>query len=308
MLFCPVVDIYQLLFRPAAGGHSRAAFRTAGSMRDGAERLSKGMPKRPSKEMVEWSTNGCWKECRKGMCKMRKKHVGKNAGGGFRRRGFRRGSLTVEAAWSVPLFFLCVVTLVCMMQMYEKTADRVVKLQQTAEQTGAAVSLAGSGTASVIDLNIPFLYKPRFYPAPLPGVLIGTRARVHAWTGREAGDGEGAGSDDASRSRLVYVTENQSVYHTHSGCSHLDLTVLQVSSDQLSYMRNENGGKYHPCEKCVGKQEAGSVVYVSPQGDCYHNSETCSGLTRNVRMIPETEIDGLPECSRCRAMDAAEEN
>ena len=47
-----------------------------------------------------------------------------------------RGSLTVEAALAVPLFFFCVIALVCLMEMYGLHVRKLTVLQQRAESAG----------------------------------------------------------------------------------------------------------------------------------------------------------------------------
>ena len=92
------------------------------------------------------------------------------------------------------------------------------------------------------------------------------------------------------------MTRNGSVYHTHGDCTYLQLTIYQTTLEEAQKQRNEQGGRYHACEKCGGRGEA---VYLSPQGEAYHSSRECSGLTRHVEMVKLTECGGLSQCSRC---------
>ena len=46
-------------------------------------------------------------------------------------------------------------------------------------------------------------------------------------------------------------------------------------------------------------EEEGACVYLSPQGEAYHSSRDCSGLTRHVEMVKKSEVAHKGECSRC---------
>ena len=49
------------------------------------------------------------------------------------------------------------------------------------------------------------------------------------------------------------------------------------------------------------KKKKEKVLYVTSDGDRYHNSLACPGLKRSVRSIPKSEAlgKGLRPCGRC---------
>lgn len=99
----------------------------------------------------------------------------------------------------------------------------------------------------------------------------------------------------------VYITETGKVYHRSSNCSHLELSIQSVNYEQITYLRNENGEKYHKCRQCADQTNKWGNVYITKQGDCYHNDLKCSGIKRTVYMIRLSEVGERRCCSRCAA-------
>lgn len=96
---------------------------------------------------------------------------------------------------------------------------------------------------------------------------------------------------------VVYVTDYGTVYHRSLNCRHLKLSIRQSSLTEVEGMRNENGGKYTPCERCWKGE--GHVIYVTSDGNRYHASLNCSGLVRGIRTVLISETGGMPPCSVC---------
>lgn len=202
----------------------------------------------------------------------------------------KKASLTVEAAMAVPLFFLAVICLISITDIYAKAAERIMDLRGAAE-TAALVP----GCEDNIVLSVPMVFTPYFMPEDVMSRTVVCRAFVKGWNGRSE-DENAAGA--ASNTEYVYITDNMSVYHTSAQCTHLDLSIHAVSGSTSVFITNAEGQHYHACEKCA-EGGRGAVVYVTEHGDCYHNSYECSGLTRNVKMVDASEVEGLHICSRC---------
>ena len=211
-------------------------------------------------------------------------------------KSFKRASLTVEAALTLPLFFLCILSMISIMNVYGKALDRSAALRDTAM---AAAALSSSGTDEVfIDLNVPCRFTPFYLPEGAAAVYIPCRAYVRTWNGRDAGSlAEGR----ADTTEYVYVTENRSVYHTSPDCTHIDLSIHAEAAAFIPYLTNDYGESYSPCEKCMSEGSSGSVVYITRCGNKYHCSAGCSGLTRSIELVSADEAGGLHECSRCAA-------
>lgn len=209
-----------------------------------------------------------------------------------------QASLTVEAAVILPLFLIAMLTLVCVIDICRIHIEQQTAIAEQAKKLSTYAYAAGEYMEeSYIDLY-------QVYPCRLPVSLIpgyqidlALRGRVHAWTGRS--EAECAADRESTAEEMVYVTENQDVYHTNSGCTYLELSIYAVGKNDLSGARNEDGGRYHPCEKCCGTSDV-NTYYITSNGQSYHASRSCSGLTRRVRMIRKTEAVHLPVCSRCQ--------
>lgn len=150
----------------------------------------------------------------------------------------------------------------------------------------------------IIDLAVSYVPDRSGTLIPLPKVTALLRARVRAWTGRAGSSGEENGdAGDQQEEKMVYVTTTGRVYHRDVNCTHIKLSVQTVSRSELAKKRNASGGKYHACEKCGSA--AATSVYITDYGDKYHSSLHCSGLKRNVKEVPESELKGWRACSKC---------
>lgn len=119
------------------------------------------------------------------------------------------------------------------------------------------------------------------------------RCRIRLWTGISGR------SKTEDMEELVYITETGTVYHKSAECTHLKLTIRTINCQELSSARNNNGGKYKQCDKCAKEGAEGSVVYITNEGDCYHNTLSCSGLKRTVQQVSKSEVRGKSACIRC---------
>ncbi|MDD5860538.1 MAG: hypothetical protein PUC99_09415 [Eubacteriales bacterium] len=218
-------------------------------------------------------------------------------------RAAAQASLTLEAALVLPLYLMACVVLISVMNAVRIQGERNLELSNKARKMAAAASLAGERADGFwIDISSNYYYRYPFSVPGAEGVRIATRARVYPWVGADADAfSEGTGGAGAS---MVYVTENESVYHTHADCSHLDLTIIKTTTDEVGSLRNADGGKYKPCSGFPKGYEG--PVYVSESGDYYYPTENYGSLTRHVSIVSADECGNLPLCTRCAQMDARE--
>lgn len=238
--------------------------------------------------------------------------------------------MTIEAALAVPIFFFAAVCIIYLMEVRTIgltvhaaalhaakicTEDaaivpvlNTVRLKSEIvnfigrEKLNQSMILGGSGglhcglsyiSPATGEMNIRIQYKVQL---PIPGFIHVAAnqeeiLKMSSWNGymneKAADEGE-----------IVYITENGSVYHEDYQCTYLQLSIRFVPYSELSKIRNDDGGKYYQCEKCV-QGEAMAGVYITEQGTRYHNSIGCSGLKRTVYAVQKSQIWGKGGCSRC---------
>ena len=242
-----------------------------------------------------------------------------------------KGIITIEAALAIPLFLFAVICLIYLIEVRnirlvlhnasqsaaKETVEDLavlpvfnsVKMQQeiikNIGEERLERSLLDGGTSAIScwksyydmvhgEVNICVEYKVKL-PIPLPGNYSAKYAeniKMSAWNGYQ--DGEDTEGED----ELVYITELGTVWHRSATCPYLQLSIQYVPYTGLGNMRNESGGRYHACERCViGTTMTG--IYVTQYGDRYHNSLNCSGLKRTIRTIKKSQTAGKRGCSKC---------
>lgn len=209
----------------------------------------------------------------------------------------KKASLTIEAAFALPLFFFGMLSMISFMDVYMVQTEHLSKLCQNAKTAGMYAYAAGGSEVKDITLPDLYKYKPISGLIPLPAIWMHNTVKVHAWTGADRGNG-GSGSAGTTE-KMVYVTVSGSVYHKKLNCSHLNLSVSKAAGTDISSLRNDCGEKYHACESCSRGQKPGNTVYITKSGNRYHNSKSCSGLKRSVRLVKESDVGNLHACKRC---------
>lgn len=249
------------------------------------------------------------------------------------RRAVLSASMTVEAAFIIPLFVFFTVILIHVINLVNfqnrlnealyNVSRTLAKLEYTVEgsaHAASATALLYSGLdgkivekagitgglpgitalqsefdGDVINFTVDYYVRMPFDFLKVSGFHCRQKVSVRKWIGNED-TGEESDSGGYTDSKMVYIAETGTVYHMDRNCTHLRLSVRQVSKEQISALRNDGGGKYYPCELCGG---AGDSVYITDSGDRYHSNINCSGLKRAVYTIPYEMASDRPVCSRC---------
>ena len=146
-----------------------------------------------------------------------------------------------------------------------------------------------------MDVIVTYQVSPWSGIASFVSFRMANRYYAHIWNGYEISNNPG---QDAQAVDVVYMTENGSVYHEDRNCTHLQLSISQVSRAEALSQTNQWGKSYSPCEKC--KPEASDqTLYITDEGDRYHSNRECSGLKRTVFSVPRSRVRNYRACSRC---------
>ena len=118
-------------------------------------------------------------------------------------------------------------------------------------------------------------------------------ASRRAWIGADGGKGSGNSDDE----EYVYIGRNSTRYHLDPRCHYLYNDLRSVSLSEIAGIRNDNGARYQPCERCGNI--AGATVYIMPSGTRYHSDPDCSAIIAYVQRVKLSDVAHLGVCSYC---------
>lgn len=242
-----------------------------------------------------------------------------------------KGSITLEAALVIPIFFfgiLCLVFLLEIMSIQLTVRSALYSVGKEIAQeayvspiistssieqhliknigkerlensivVGGAQGLNCNASKSnwntaVIDLSVRYQLEIPVLMFRIPVLMQEETLRVKGWNGY-------AGGWESSREEMVYVTDYGIVYHKDMYCTYLELSIRAALPEQIENLRNQSGEKYSACKSCgvsLGKVQR---VFVTDYGNRYHTSLECSGIKRNIYAIPIGDAYGLGGCPKC---------
>lgn len=204
----------------------------------------------------------------------------------------KRGSLTVEAALIIPFFLTILLAFYHFFLLYASAAE--LKVQAAADVKRLGIVVAGMTDVESAELVIaktktmePVLEMPLAMKERVTQTAV-----CRGWIG----------FTELNQTELqVYKTEEGSVYHLYSDCTHLKLSIQSVSMEIAQKSKNEYGARYRECELCDGSY--GETVYITSEGNCYHSERTCSGLKRTLQTVSLSAVSDLGCCLRCAARE-----
>lgn len=243
-----------------------------------------------------------------------------------------RGSLTLEAAVVVPIFFFAMLSLMCVLEMMGIKSTMQQALQSAGREisqqsyvvpvtTGFGLkqrivksvgeeriknSLIRGGTMGIdcsrttfdkgnaeFDLSVRYRMEVPILFFKLPVVTCEEQLRVKGWTGLASG------TKTEETETVVYVTKEGTVYHKDMFCTYLVMSVRTTTWEEIGSLRNKSGGRYYACESCGRSADNTGRLYITDYGDRYHVSVGCSTLKRVVYAVPYHEVSERGGCSKC---------
>ena len=146
----------------------------------------------------------------------------------------------------------------------------------------------------ILDIVAAYTYEIPFLPEDIGSLKFVQRVRGRAWIGEDISGDEGSSAEGL----IVYITPTGTVYHTTTSCPYLDLSISQISFENVSSERNKSGSKYTACTSCCKKSTYESV-YITDYGTNYHSTLSCSKLKRTVLAVDISQVGARAACSKC---------
>lgn len=243
------------------------------------------------------------------------------------------GSITVEAALVVPLFIFVIIGIIYINQLLYRQEQVQCALETAAKQTSLEYALSGKkmavnpavmtakinafvsgrsdANASIIGITKSKIYEDTdqmefvagyTITSPIPVFMKRIFCFNEKYYGRAfTGVLTRMTSSEQKEDQMVYVTKTGKVYHETLTCHHLKLGLQQVFIKELEKRRSEDGHIYYPCEKCCAGKELpdSQVVVICNYGSRYHVQKNCQKISRSIREIPISQVEGRTPCKTC---------
>lgn len=146
-----------------------------------------------------------------------------------------------------------------------------------------------------LDVIVTYAVSPWSGLAGFSSFRMANRYYAHIWNGYGIPENPEQSEKELD---IVYMTENGEVYHEDRNCTHLKLSVREVTRMEAEVSANQWGVSYSPCEKCK-PDPADFTLYITEEGNRYHSDRNCSGLKRTVFSVLRSSVSAYRACSRC---------
>ena len=189
------------------------------------------------------------------------------------------------------------------LKLYAKKYLDTVQINRSCIKEGfTGLDFSGSsliGAEDYIDIIVSYQIEIPVKIFIFKEIPVIQRVRLRCWTGHEVDAVYQTDETDANNETVVYIALTGNVYHKTENCSHIKLSVSAVQGIPTG-LRNNNGGKYYPCESCcVGNESEDATFYITYDGTRYHTKRECSRIKRSVKKIPISEVGNRTPCKRC---------
>lgn len=192
-----------------------------------------------------------------------------------------KAGITVEAALVLPVFLFTLLWFPCSLVLMGKQVRTQYALEQSAMEIARFVP---AGEEEFVELTVNYREEIPFFPKG-KALWFQQKSRRRYWSGKEE--------------RVAYITRTGTVYHLYPDCPYIHHNPRAVAGSAIDKQQNGDGKRYMPCRICCKNGGQNEIVYITTEGEHYHSRETCSGICKEVIVIPISETGTRPLCSRC---------
>ncbi|MCR5585970.1 MAG: pilus assembly protein [Lachnospiraceae bacterium] len=219
---------------------------------------------------------------------------------------FIKGSITVEAAFCLPIFLIAVLGIAYIIKIIGVQNEIQLDLYNNAceyaiNQTTFSKNLTTVDKLTVIkfDEENEKLYTNYVRTIPFFGLEI-SPISIYIPMRCSSYEGESMVSDSDS-DEYVYIGDEPEVYHKDINCTYLKPSVNEVYFSEIENLRNQKRNKYYPCPTCSKGVKVNSFtkVTITHFGLRYHVNSRCKEIYRNIKKVRRSEVGNLPGCSKC---------
>lgn len=215
----------------------------------------------------------------------------------------QKGSLTIEAAFVIPLFFLASIMLLSMVDMMATYCKTERKLHSLARE-GCVAGILKEGSnenveGDLLRIHLAYPVSPSVKGPGYRIFILENHCCVHLFNGYDNRNGDQIAKEET----YVYVAKNGTVYHNRRSCKYINVSIRAVAGKAVKNERNQDRSKYYACPYCAGKltkkQLSQSTVYITDYGERYHTKVNCNELKRVISVVPLSQAESLSPCSNC---------
>ncbi len=145
----------------------------------------------------------------------------------------------------------------------------------------------------MVTIELTYNYNLPFSVFGISAVRQKVSASRRAWIGQKP-----KSSKDDPNDPTVYVGAHSTRYHVSNTCHYLYNDLTAVSISDVDSKRNQSGGKYYACSRCM-KSGSYATVYIMPSGTSYHSGKDCSAIIAHTQTKKLSEVEHLGKCSHC---------
>lgn len=171
----------------------------------------------------------------------------------------------------------------------------------------SGITCIASVSGGMLDIRATYKVSIPLLPEKLFSFSVTQRLHRHMWVGISVDTSDTDSDEDSTDtdSDIVYITKYGTVYHLYKDCSALKRSIKSCAYSSISEKTNSSGSHYTACELCI-HGNANAIVYITTDGNKYHNSSSCSSLIRYIEEVSKDSVGDKGLCSYCKKRQESE--